>query len=147
MKSKISLYTIIGILLFILVATICLGCTVESGTYEDLEWEKSEKLAEGMSEEEATEAVKKEIEKEEQEDRDYDDMDEGGEYINGDEDDDEEYNIIDLYKNIHEPFWRRNAKLPDRFFPFKEEKFYNFTSQQALKFGIIDEIVTRKTTP
>jgi hypothetical protein len=90
MKSKISLYTIIGILIFILVATICPDCA-ESGSREELEWQKSKKLAEGMSEEEATEAAKKEIEKEEQEDRDYDDLDEGGEYLNGDEDDEEDY--------------------------------------------------------
>jgi hypothetical protein len=49
MKSKISLYTVIGILIFILVATICPDCA-ESGSREELEWQKSKKIAEGKSE-------------------------------------------------------------------------------------------------
>ena len=90
MKSKISLYTIIGILIFILVATICPDCA-ESGSREELEWQKSKKVAEGMSEEEATEAAKKVVEKE-QADEAYDDT--ASEYLNG-EDEDEETPIPD----------------------------------------------------
>jgi len=62
-KSKKSLYITIGILIFILVATICPDCTDESDTYEELEWQKSKKVTEGMSEEEAYEAAKEVVEK------------------------------------------------------------------------------------
>ncbi len=74
MKSKISLYTIIGILIFILVATICPDCA-ESGSREELEWQKSKKIAEGKSEEEATEAAEK-IVREDREKSGYVDDDE-----------------------------------------------------------------------
>ncbi len=87
MKSKISLYTVIGILIFILVATICPDCA-DRGSREELEWQKSKKIAKGMSEEEAYEAAKKEIEKEELDAEIFEDS--GDEYLNGDEDDDED---------------------------------------------------------
>ena len=86
MKSKISLYTVIGILIFILVATVCPDCA-ERGSREELEWQKSKKIAEGMSEEEAYEAAKKEIEKEELDAEIFEDS--GDEYLNGDEDDED----------------------------------------------------------
>lgn len=91
MKSKISLYTVIGILIFILVATICPDCA-DRGSREELEWQKSKKIADsknvGISEEEAYEAAKKEIEKEELDAEIFEDS--GDEYLNGDDGDDED---------------------------------------------------------
>jgi hypothetical protein len=84
MKSKISLYTVIGILIFILVATICSDCA-ERGSREELEWQKSKKIAEGMSEEEATEAAEKIVREDLEELEDFEDS--GDEYLNGDEED------------------------------------------------------------
>ncbi|MFC2145623.1 hypothetical protein ACFLQQ_04755 [Actinomycetota bacterium] len=72
MISKRILYIAIGILIFILVATICPDCA-SSGSYEELEWQKSKKVAEGMSEEEATKAAKEIVRKDEEEFEEYDD--------------------------------------------------------------------------
>ena len=84
MISKRIIYIVIGILIFILVATICPDCA-ESGSREELEWQKSKKLAEGMSEEEATEAAEKIVRKDLEELEDFEES--GDDYIEETEED------------------------------------------------------------
>jgi ATP-dependent Clp protease protease subunit len=43
-----------------------------------------------------------------------------------------------------EEFWKRRARLPKRFFPMDSEQEYYLTPAEALKYGVIDEVVAGK---
>jgi ATP-dependent Clp protease protease subunit len=47
------------------------------------------------------------------------------------------------YRKREEEFWRRRAKLPDRFFPMIGDVTYALSAAEALEFGVIDEIYAR----
>ena len=42
---------------------------------------------------------------------------------------------------------RRKTRLPKFFYPMNQEKQYYLHPEEALKFGLIDEIVPEKTAP
>jgi ATP-dependent Clp protease, protease subunit len=39
-----------------------------------------------------------------------------------------------------EAFWRRHAKLPEDYFPMDTERCYYFSPEEALQYGLVDEI-------
>ena len=55
--------------------------------------------------------------------------------------DDEEYGPIEQESSINEKFWTSYSSLPSRLYSVDEERFYYFTAEQALEFGLIDEII------
>jgi ATP-dependent Clp protease protease subunit len=56
--------------------------------------------------------------------------------------DDDTYNPVAQELSINELFWQRFSELPPEIYGVEKERFYNFTAQQALEYGIIDEIIT-----
>lgn len=55
--------------------------------------------------------------------------------------DDEKYLYSSLLTKTNIEFWKKYSKMPKSYYNNKDEKFYNFSSDQALEFGIIDEII------
>jgi ATP-dependent Clp protease protease subunit len=56
--------------------------------------------------------------------------------------DDDTYSPVAQESSINELFWQRFSKLPPEIYGVKKDRYYNFTAQQALEYGIIDEIIT-----
>jgi ATP-dependent Clp protease, protease subunit len=44
-------------------------------------------------------------------------------------------------QKAHDDFWRAHAKLPEEWLPLKEGNEYVLTADEALKYGVVDEIV------
>lgn len=57
--------------------------------------------------------------------------------------DDETYNAASLQEKVTMNFWKEHSKLPEHFYQTDSEIFYNLTAEEALKFGVIDEIIQR----
>jgi len=55
--------------------------------------------------------------------------------------DDETYNVIEQESSVNEMFWMRFSSLPPELYGVEEDRFYYFTAEQALEFGLIDEII------
>ena len=55
--------------------------------------------------------------------------------------DDETFNSVIQQQKINNIFWKKYSKLPEEFYLITENRFYNFTADEALKYGIIDEIL------
>jgi len=51
------------------------------------------------------------------------------------------YQTRERLQKMYEDFWKKYARLPPEFLPFNKEFEVFFTSEEALKFGIIDEII------
>ncbi|MBN2322941.1 MAG: ATP-dependent Clp protease proteolytic subunit [Spirochaetes bacterium] len=62
--------------------------------------------------------------------------------------DDETYNPEAQERSINAHFWERVSALPPELYDIGKNRYYNFTAEQALEFGIIDEIIeiTRDNT-
>ena len=56
--------------------------------------------------------------------------------------DDETYNSINQKYKVNEIFWTTFSKLPEDIYGISEERYYNFTAEEALKYDLIDEIIT-----
>ena len=55
--------------------------------------------------------------------------------------DDETYSTINQEYKITEIFWKTFSKLPETIYGTVEERYYNFTAEEALEYGMIDEII------
>ena len=51
--------------------------------------------------------------------------------------------FVELMQNNHEAFWRERAHLPDGWLPFGEGTNHFFSAEQALQYGVVDEVVKR----
>jgi ATP-dependent Clp protease protease subunit len=58
--------------------------------------------------------------------------------------DDETYNPEVQERSINKLFWERFSDLPPAIYDIGKDRYYNFTAEQALEFGIIDEIIEMK---
>ena len=56
--------------------------------------------------------------------------------------DDEKYSSINQKYKVNEVFWTTFSKLPEALYGISEERYYNFTPEEALEYGLIDEIIT-----
>jgi len=57
---------------------------------------------------------------------------------------DERFSDALASRKREERFWRHRAKLPEDFYPMDYEKSYDFSAEEALKYGIIDEVYRAK---
>ena len=48
------------------------------------------------------------------------------------------------YRLREERFWRSRAKFPESFYPMAHEKHYYFSAEEALQYGVVDEIYRAK---
>jgi len=55
--------------------------------------------------------------------------------------DDETYDPIKQESSVNRLFWMSFTNLPSRLYSVEEDRFYYFTAEQALEFGLIDEII------
>jgi ATP-dependent Clp protease protease subunit len=55
--------------------------------------------------------------------------------------DDETYNPEAQERSINKLFWERFTDLPPEIYDIVKDRYYNFTAEQALEFGLIDEII------
>jgi len=58
--------------------------------------------------------------------------------------DDETYSPELQEQSINTLFWERFSNLPPSIYDIGKDRYYNFTAEQALEFGIIDEIIEMK---
>lgn len=49
--------------------------------------------------------------------------------------------LMEHVKEAYTEFWRRRTHLPESWLPLPDDKKYYLTAEQALKYGIVDEIV------
>jgi ATP-dependent Clp protease protease subunit len=56
--------------------------------------------------------------------------------------DDETYNSTNQKNKVTDIFWTTFSKLPEEIYGIGEERYYNFTAEEALEYGLVDEIVT-----
>lgn len=61
-------------------------------------------------------------------------------------DSEEKFNWRGNERRRVESFWKTYAKLPGEWFPMTKDKEYYLTPEEALKYGIIDEIISKQTS-
>ena len=44
-------------------------------------------------------------------------------------------------QKAHNEFWRAHARLPEEWLPLKDGNEYVLTAEQALKYGVVDEVI------
>ncbi|MDH3591074.1 MAG: ATP-dependent Clp protease proteolytic subunit [Planctomycetota bacterium] len=60
------------------------------------------------------------------------------------DDDTEEFSFDRTDRERDERFWKRHAKLPQAWFPFKADRSYYLHGSKALEFGIVDAVLPSK---
>lgn len=53
----------------------------------------------------------------------------------------EEYSFERIDRARYENVWRQVTELPESWFPMTEDRSYYLTAQEALRFGVVDEVV------
>ena len=51
--------------------------------------------------------------------------------------------FVERMRNNHEAFWRKHAHLPDGWLPFAAGTNHFLSAEQALEYGMVDEVVKR----
>ena len=62
-------------------------------------------------------------------------------YSNDEQVDHRDYKVSRLDRHVSVLFWKTHSRLPEELYALQEEVMLNLTAEEALAFGIVDEIV------